>query len=165
MKDMELYFTRHAESLENIGEEIVDSPLSARGRRQAAMLSGFYDTVVVSPMRRCLETLHYSKITYSNLEICPSFRERRRYPGSEMLLELPVEETMDQFRERIERFDKWFRELLQTYNYKEEDDVLRVLLIGHGLFFHLWNKSDGPDMPNNAEIFRLDNAEADYNVH
>lgn len=161
---MELYFTRHAESLENIGIETVDSPLSIEGRRQAARLTGWYDLVIVSPLRRALETLHYSKITYTRLQICETFRERRWSEASEKLLEDPVKETMEEFAERIERFDKWFRETLKSYNCMEEDDILRILLIGHGLFFHLWNKSDGPDMPENAQIFRLVHAEDEYKL-
>lgn len=159
---MELYFTRHAESLENIGISLVDSPLSDRGRDQARSLGGYYDLVIISPLRRCLETLHYSKIKYARLEICQTFREIRRSEESEMLLEDPIRETMEEFKDRIGRFDEWFRETIKSYPTGEDEDVLKVLLIGHGMFFHLWNRSDGPDMPENAEIFRLIHAEDKY---
>ena len=62
-KGAELYFTRHAESQGNVGSNTIDSPLTPAGIEQAKLLSGHFDLVVVSPLRRAQETLHYSRIT------------------------------------------------------------------------------------------------------
>lgn len=56
-------FCRHAQSYENIGVSRIDSPLTDYGVEQAKLLTGNYDCVIVSPLRRAIETLHYSNIT------------------------------------------------------------------------------------------------------
>jgi broad specificity phosphatase PhoE len=145
---MDVSFTRHAESLEQCGEDCVDSPLSMTGRQQSAELTGHYNLIICSPLRRCLETLHESRITYDKLEVCDLFRERRRSKGSDRLLEKPHAETWQDLEDRVKEFDRYLRERLSSPG--------KILLIGHGLFFRVWNRVDGPDAPENARIFRLE---------
>ncbi len=45
---------------------------------QASRVSGHYELVLCSPMRRARQTLKYSNITYDKLEILHEAREKRR---------------------------------------------------------------------------------------
>ncbi len=65
---------RHAESMANVantmGKEPInmyDAPLSDEGKQQASRVTGHYDVVLCSPMRRTRETLQNSSITYDKL--------------------------------------------------------------------------------------------------
>jgi len=57
---------RHAASVFNDeGTDLPDCGLSARGAAQARALTGHYDLVVVSPLKRARHTLELSRITFS----------------------------------------------------------------------------------------------------
>jgi broad specificity phosphatase PhoE len=135
---MEIYYLRHAESMANIGIEIIDSPLSQKGREQAARLAGHYEHVVISPLRRCMETLHYSKITYDVLDINPNLREWiTDSTCSHLMLERPDEELYEDFRKRI---DRWEADL-EKYR---ERGWKKLLIIGHCGFYTYWQRILGP---------------------
>ena len=70
-------FLRHAESEGNIGIERLNPPLTVHGREQSASehLDRYYDVIFISPLRRCLETLHLSRLKYGQLLILYSLRE------------------------------------------------------------------------------------------
>ena len=71
-------FLRHCESTHNAGDSRdKDCELSERGKSQAAKLVGHFDIVICSPMRRCLDTLKLSSITYSKLIVSQLCREHR----------------------------------------------------------------------------------------
>lgn len=53
-----VYFLRHVQSQANIGNNSVDSPLSDLGIQQSKQLTGYYDLIICSPLRRTKETLH-----------------------------------------------------------------------------------------------------------
>ncbi len=44
-----------------------DSPLTEEGKLQASRVTGHYDVVLCSPLKRTRETLENSKITYNKL--------------------------------------------------------------------------------------------------
>lgn len=86
--NVQVFFLRHAKSVENEGQIfIVDAPLSSEGRAQASTITGQFDYVIASPMRRCLETLHYSSIRYGQISIDHNFRERVFVDSSRMMFE------------------------------------------------------------------------------
>jgi hypothetical protein len=148
---MEIHFTRHAQCTSNVGDDCVDSPLTAVGRQQAFLLEGDYDLVITSPLRRTQETLHYSKIKYKNKMILNSFQERIQGPGSILLFEPLQIETDDQFFCRVARFRQELREILDRMT-----KPCKVLLIGHAYYFNTWYRFGCFPGPNNAEIMPLD---------
>lgn len=74
----QIYFMRHAQSKANIGLTTeANSPLSLAGQQQAMNLTGDYDLVLTSPLRRAIQTLAFSSITYRKHMICADCREIR----------------------------------------------------------------------------------------
>lgn len=142
-----LYFTRHAESYGNVGKGIIDSPLTEEGIIQAGILSGHYDCVVVSPLRRAKETLHYSKITYDHLVISNDFRERVFALTDQMVLDKTTIETDGDFFNRTLAFHKDLESLCANYD--------SVLLIGHAYYFNAWYRQGCYPSPAHAEIIDL----------
>jgi broad specificity phosphatase PhoE len=126
-----IHFCRHGESLGNIAVfHGPDSPLSSNGREQAKLLSGHYDLILISPLRRTLETLLYSGITYDKVSIDYSLRERI-FGRTDLLPneELKVESDHDFWRRTHE-----FTELLKQETQKHQ----KILIIGHSYYFNAW---------------------------
>ena len=74
---MSITLLRHASSTFNEGNQTEkDCGLSETGKLQAESISGHYDIVIVSVMRRARETLEYSNITYDRLIESALFREK-----------------------------------------------------------------------------------------
>src|SRR5579871_2093403 len=70
---------RHAETEFNkTGLDELDPKITEDGIAQAKKLTGHYDIVFMSPMRRCRETLEHSGITYEKLFVHHIFREYRK---------------------------------------------------------------------------------------
>ena len=146
----EIYFLRHAESLANLGNILIDSPLSENGIKQSKQVEGHFDVIFCSPLRRTLETLHYSRLTYDNLVIEHDIREMVQDISSCLLLEqrekfLP--ETLDSFWKRANRFT-------QTLEKKSEESN-KILIISHGFFFNAWYRRGCYTTPENGKIIRL----------
>lgn len=68
---------RHAETDFNTGADKTSRNVSINsvGEAQATALTGHFDIVLCSPMRRCKQTLTLSSITYDTLEECAACRE------------------------------------------------------------------------------------------
>lgn len=68
-KKVTVHLLRHCESLFNTGDDTAstDVPLSAKGEHQASKLTGEFDLVIVSPLRRAEQTLELSKIRWHQL--------------------------------------------------------------------------------------------------
>lgn len=142
-----LYFARHAESFGNIGKSCVDAPLTDTGIEQAKNLNGHFDCVIVSPLRRTKETLHYSNITYDFLQINENFRERIFATHDCLLLESMKEENDDEFNNRTRVFHKELEMLCEKYE--------NILLIGHAYYFNSWFRQGCFPSPNHAVIIEL----------
>ena len=125
-----LYFTRHAESWGNVGKNTIDPPLTDKGILEAKKLVGHVDCIVVSPMRRCKETLQYSQFTYNTLIINYNFREKITALQDTLLLEKVTVETEEQFKARIKLFNQEILALFEQYD--------NILLIGHAYYLNLW---------------------------
>lgn len=138
---------RHAESLANIGKCCgYNSELSELGIKQATNLYGEYDLVIMSPLKRCIQTLAYSKIKYNNVEINHLVREVMRRKESFLENEKIIYETDEDVSIRIKKFKK----LLQNYSGK-------ILVVTHSHFiWHLTSKMIDDKMmgidPSNATI-------------
>lgn len=147
--EAQIYFCRHAESFENIGNTRYDSPLTDEGVKQAKLLEGDFDLVIVSHLRRTQETLQYSNITYGKLYESLYFHERifKDNKANMRLLSNDTEENDKQFSSRMQKFHDELELLCQTYK--------RILLIGHSYYFNCWYRQGCyPSLPN-ATIFQL----------
>ncbi|HSW76556.1 MAG TPA: phosphoglycerate mutase family protein [Candidatus Saccharimonadales bacterium] len=142
-----LYFTRHAESYGNVGQDRIDSPLTETGVEQAKKLIGHYDLIVCSPLRRAKETLHYSQLTYDKLIICDQFRERLMSNTDRMLLETQTSETDETFWNRVWHFHHQLEDWSLQYK--------SILLIGHGYFFNGWFRNGCFPNPQHAQVIEL----------
>ncbi len=123
---------RHSQSLhnQNIYPEgdprLLNSRLSEYGRDQAKNFSASFDVLILSPLRRAVETYACSSIATRDLQICPLFREQRDGKNINQLEnEAPgvVESTMD-IRMRAIQARK-FLESLHSDN---------IGIISHGVF-------------------------------
>jgi len=128
VKKGEVYFLRHAESRYNAGfPDEFNCDLSDNGKKQASNLIGNIDLVIVSPLKRAIETLKNSKINYKKLLTCSLCRENRNTPkcdyleGEEMFIE-----SREQLLQRIEEFKHLLDLLSENYN--------RILIVSHGIF-------------------------------
>ena len=141
----QVFFTRHAESYGNIGQPMIDSPLTAEGISQAKQLTGHFNLIIVSPLRRAKETLHHSQITYDHVMINNNFRERILSLTDQLVLDTKVSETDHEFWYRV----NLFHQELETLCFP------KILLIGHGYFFNGWYRNGCFPNPTHAEIIEL----------
>ncbi len=149
-----VYFCRHAQSLANVNQwPGLDTPLSELGIEQAKKVVGHFDLILCSPLRRTLETLHYSQITYDKLSINHNLREMIQDMSSVMILEQRpskgefVPESNTSFWRRAAAFHQELEKACQDYD--------KILIIGHGFFFNGWYRRGCFPTPANAQIIRL----------
>lgn len=138
---------RHAESLFNINlSNDRDVGLSDYGINQASNITGYYDIVICSPLKRCIETLKYSNIKYDKLIIEPIVREVIKDNCDLMINENEPYENENNVIKRIELF----KQKLQLY--KEQ----LILVLCHSDFIWYLTSYD-----INGERFGkyIDNAE------
>ena len=142
---MKVQFLRHAESVFNANlTSEKDCDLTEKGIQQASDLSGHYDIVFCSIMKRTCKTLDYSNLTYGRLVFTDLCREKR----IDICDYLPHEdetqkETDEQLEKRIQSFLYFLKSQASKYQ--------TVLVISHGDFIHTIGKKQQP-YPKNAEI-------------
>lgn len=149
-----IHFCRHAQSQGNIGNiSVIDSPLTGQGIEQAKMLEGHFDIVICSPMRRCLETLHYSNLTYDKLIISQDIRERVQSLGDTIMMEQRIgfsPETDASFFKRMNDFTYYLENMCKEMSGKE------ILILSHDYFFNAWYRRGCFPCPENAKVYHLD---------
>ena len=152
----EIYFVRHGQSLANIGNCTVDSPLSEVGLEQVQKNSGHFNLVLCSPLRRTKETLHHSNITYDSLIIEHKIREMIQDKTSALLLEKYKPETLEHFWERANKFTQELEHHCVTLSTNCTDDSNpKILIVGHGFFFNGWYRRGSYPAPTNGHLFRI----------
>jgi len=130
---MPIRLLRHAESHEGDGVGI-DCGLTEEGKRQASRLSGHYDLLVLSPMKRCLETVYCSKIK-ANRTISSDLVREYRISGCDFLDDEPmVCETEDELVARVDRFKALLKEYSEEFN--------TILVVSHADFIWYLTKKD-----------------------
>ena len=149
--DVDLYFLRHAQSMENTGQHLLDSPLSPKGVEQAKLATGHFDLVICSPMRRTKETLHYSSITYDELIINHNIREYIQGKPSMMPLETLEHENINDFWKRAYKFTQELESYCKKYQHKKA----KILIISHGFFFNGWFRNGSFATPPNAKFIKM----------
>ena len=144
---MRVDFLRHAESIFNrdlTSEK--DCSLTDKGFQQASKVTGEYDVVVCSIMKRACQTLENSQVTYGRLLFTDLCREKK----TTICDYLPHEDetvidTDEQLEQQIKRFIYFLKSQCSTYQ--------RILVVSHGDFIHAVGKRQQP-YPENAEIQR-----------
>lgn len=141
---MELTFLRHAESIFNRdGTSEKNCSLSELGVQQASQVTGSYDVIICSILKRAKETLLHSQLSSKHLYFTDTCREVRRDICDYLEGEDESKEDSD---EDIARQIKSFKEFLHS-KAKPTD---RVLVISHRDFIHAVGKGKYP-LPKNAE--------------
>lgn len=142
---MKVSFLRHAESIFNrdlISEK--DCDLTDKGKLQASQLTGEYDVVFCSTMKRTGRTLEYSQIKYGRLIFTDLCREKR----TDICDYLPhedetVKETEEELQKRIQSFLYFLKSQVSPFQ--------DILVVSHGDFIHTLGKKER-SYPQNAEI-------------
>ena len=144
---MRVDFLRHAESIFNrdlTSEK--DCSLTDKGFQQASEVTGEYDVVICSIMKRACQTLENSQVTYGRLLFTDLCREKK----TTICDYLPHEDetiidTDEQLEQQIKRFLYFLKSQCSPYQ--------RILVVSHGDFIHAVGKRQQP-YPENAEIQR-----------
>jgi broad specificity phosphatase PhoE len=142
---MEVTCLRHAQSVFNrdlTSEK--DCELSELGIQQAEQVSGYYDIIVCSIMKRAKQTLLHSNLTSKQLHFTDLCREVRRDICD--FLEGEDEELLETDEEITKRIAE-FKQFLKS----KVSPGQTVLIICHRDFIHELQNKKGP-LPENAEF-------------
>lgn len=157
---MDIYFLRHGQSTfnENPKNDLIDCSLTLNGIEQVKQidLSSFpnhYSLVICSPLRRCLQTLQNSKLTYDQFEINDLFREIHSGCQSDLLNEnenILIENEKD-VQQRINKIKNYLLE-------KKQLNISNILIITHAdLVWNLTSYDVNDELfgtwLNNAQLF------------
>jgi broad specificity phosphatase PhoE len=109
-----LTLIRHAESIYNyklakgqVLQGLEDCGLTKNGIKQAKSLTGSYDIVFLSPMKRCVETWQHSKIKTNCVITCPLLREYKQDICDFFIGEPQIKETESELLNRIENIKQY----------------------------------------------------------
>jgi broad specificity phosphatase PhoE len=134
-----IYVLRHGQTDHNTtGHLEYDIGLNGAGLKQASKITGHYDVILCSTLRRAQQTLAHSQITYGRLqpsELCREMRvEITDIKINENLAD--VAESSEELRARANQF----RQLLRLYPKHK-----KILVVSHSMFikeltgYHLAN--------------------------
>ena len=134
-----IYILRHAQSKANVGEQMIDAPLTEFGKKQASKVNGHFDLVICSVMTRTKETLEYSKITYNNLIYSRDCREMKMHIGDF----LPGEpsnkhETTGELMRRLDNFTEFVKEKAREHK--------KILVVSHWNTLMHWTSTNRTDI-------------------
>jgi broad specificity phosphatase PhoE len=121
---------RHAQSIHNSGEfktqeDARNAKLSEEGKRQASTVKGDFDTVVISPLRRAVETYARSSIKTRRLLMSELFREEADGCAANHFENEPIFlETKEQMRARAQKAKQYIQAL----------DSNNIGIVAHGIF-------------------------------
>lgn len=151
-KKKEIWFIRHAESQGNTGEWGGPDPLlSVQGELQACKLKGSVELLVVSPLKRTLQTYALSDMTSTRrLVFSELFRERRGDGlGEYMAGEDPktCKETDVQFCQRLEEARQFLLDQPES----------KIAVVTHSVFLAAFTHRfyGSPHYFRNAEVLHL----------
>ena len=152
-----LYLLRHAESIANATRWKVcdvDTDLSEKGIEQAKQVTGEFDLVLVSPMKRARRTVELSQIKYKEIRVVHDAREQR-YTITDLLEgeDYKIPESKEAMAERVKNLKKELREEVSTGK--------KILLATHSVLIRVLTSSDpvtrqGGIRVQNAEIVPFD---------
>ena len=144
---MIIHYLRHAESKFNAVQKankgvnldhmthLVNAPLSDYGQGQASQIKGQYDLVLLSPMRRCRQTLQHSQIEWVRLQELSVLREFMTDVCDFMEGEERKIETHEQLADRILAIKEFLLYVRDLQKYKT------VLIVSHGdLYYQMFGQ-------------------------
>lgn len=100
-----IHLIRHGQSFSNIGYPLIkNSPLTGKGKEQASDLNFEINTIICSPMKRTIDTIKYSKISYEKLFVYNMIRELICEPGDCFDFEKFELEDVKNFNDRMRIF-------------------------------------------------------------
>lgn len=143
---------RHCQSIFNANPKslLKNCSLTQKGYQQASNLSGHYDLVICSTMRRTKETLNYSLITYDNIVYTNLCREYKKDICDYFEYEDITGEDEDELMDRVIKF----YEICQKF--KKEYD--KILVVSHRDFLYALTKEvcgSGVNL-DNGELFTIE---------
>ena len=121
---------RHAQSIFNAGEfktdaELLNCPLSEFGKMQAKSLNQQFDIIVLSPLKRAIDTYMNSNIKANETTFSHLFREQRE---NSLLNFLEGEEIVPESPDDVRKRAREAIEYLKTLDYQN------IGIISHGYF-------------------------------
>jgi broad specificity phosphatase PhoE len=156
-----LWLIRHAESMHNAKdkyaathkteEDFANTRLSDTGKLQAAKVHGPVELLIVSPLRRTLETYALSNLQCKRLITSDLFREFRAYgPACHFELEPRTVETVDEFQKRVR----------QALTFLAEQPEPNIGVLSHGVTIGEICRQLGKPLQHgiaNAQVIHLEN--------
>lgn len=124
-----VYFMRHAQSMFNrYGIDEKNCGITNHGKKQAqqAVINHEFDLIIISPLRRCRETLDNLNIKYKNLIVNHNCREFKTSACDFFEDEEFIKETNEQLQKRISDFRNELALYKKIYN--------KILVICHGVY-------------------------------
>lgn len=127
-----IYLIRHGESFANTGDiDTFDSMLTIKGRKQAKELRNSkipenFEIVYYSPLRRAIETLHYSNISSDVCDPLYLCRERICTNADCLVLEKFEPESENSFNKRMSQLAKFLLDKISA------SPKLNICVICHG---------------------------------
>jgi broad specificity phosphatase PhoE len=123
---------RHAQSKFNAGQyttetELSNCRLSDFGREQSKNLTQTFDILILSPLKRAIETYANSNIKCGNVIINDLFREYKEHdpkPLNFLELETIMPETLEEVKKRVG----------DAINYLKTSPYNNIGIISHGIF-------------------------------
>src|SRR5579885_3006321 len=140
---------RHAESLFNAGlykteQDIINCKLSENGKIQSKQLNHSFDLLILSPLKRAIETYVNSNIKTKEIMINDLFREYKENSALNFLENEEVKsETKDELNLRIIEAKEYLKNLPQN----------NIGIISHGIFIYYFiqNCALSPKLIHNSE--------------
>ena len=128
-----LTLIRHGQSTFNAwGSQERDCPLTETGAVSCKNISGAYDLVICSPLRRAQQTLVKSMLSYSEVLFTELCREIKAGNPTDYYIDEKLEnETPEQIQTRITAFKDLVKELQKKHE--------KIAIISHSTF--LWHFS------------------------
>ena len=125
---MRVYLLRHGESIHNAkGYSGKDCPLTDRGKMQASSISGSFDIVICSSLKRARQTLENTKIKYTCLYISELCRELKTDIAD--VKEDEPDEFKRETQSELSKRARVFKNILKTFP-KDK----KILVVSHGIF-------------------------------
>jgi broad specificity phosphatase PhoE len=123
------FFLRHCQSVFNAtGLQVPDIELSEAGKQHASTITGQFDIVICSPLKRARQTLELSRIVCGAVE---HFEDAREIPDGNIINHYPSETPVPFTQEDVDRRLTNLREKIKGY-----PSSTRVLVVGHHTLFH-----------------------------
>ncbi len=142
---MEVSFLRHGQSIFNRDRTSEkDCSLTEQGQKQAEQVTGDYDIIICSILKRTRETLQYSQLSSKKLYFTDLCREMKKDICDFLEGEDPTKlESLEELQKRITEFKQYLKEKVEPGQ--------KVLVICHRDFIYHIGQERLP-IPKNCEI-------------